>query len=213
MGRAAILLDIGRSSGLFDWLFSLVSMRTLVKLFLGCLLLGLAFASWKVGVRITGKKKKEVIRFMKEVEEKLRIEREREALKEKVEIRREEKEELQKFPDELLMKIANRMWEVMMENVEKLSTCCNELGGCLFSPSPLLLMIRLPQILIFFLSALGTEHILNQLVSSVPGMPFVYNGIAYPYDVDVRRSLCSVRFEKLQLQLNLYVALAGSDQL
>jgi len=159
MGRAAILLDIGRSSGLFDWLFSLVSMRTLVKLFLGCLLLGLAFASWKVGVRITGKKKKEVIRFMKEVEEKLRIEREREALKEKVEIRREEKEELQKFPDELLMKIANRMWEVMMENVEKLSTCCNELG---------------------------TEHILNQLVSSVPGMPFVYNGIAYPYDVDAR---------------------------
>jgi hypothetical protein len=128
----ARLMDEGlamgeKGMGLADRVFSFISPRTIFMLFLRCLLLGLAIAFYQVVARVK-REKQEVLRFMRDVEQKLKDEREREAQKEKVESRREEMEELQKFPDELFMKIANRMWVVMMENVEKLITSCNELG-------------------------------------------------------------------------------------
>lgn len=144
--------------GLADRVSAFISPRTIFMLFLRCLLLGLAFAFYQVVARVK-REKREVLRFMRDVEQKLKAEREREAQKEKVESRREEMEELQKFPDELFMKIANRMWEVMMENVEKLITSCNELG---------------------------TERILNELTAPVPGVTFVYNGITYSYNINAR---------------------------
>ena len=32
----------------------------------------------------------------------------------------------------------------------------------------------------------GTERILNELTAPVPGVAFVYNGITYPYNINVR---------------------------
>jgi len=95
-----------------------------------CLLLGLAYAFYRALRRIK-QEKEEVFKFMKDVENKLKAEREREALKEKAASLREEKEELQKFPDEMFMKTATRMWDLMQECVEKLLTACNEQGTTL----------------------------------------------------------------------------------
>ena len=119
-------------------LLSFITPRTIFLLFLRCLLLGLAFAFYQVVARVK-RQKREVLQFMRDVEAKLQAERARQAQEEQAESRREELEELQKFPDELFMKIANRMWEVMMEHVEHLGASCHEHGTLL----PLLLRMMM----------------------------------------------------------------------
>lgn len=120
--------------GIADRVLTIISPRIIFMLFLRCLLLGLAFAFYQV-IRRVNEEKQEVIKFMRDVEQKLKAEQDREVLKDRAEIRREEKEELQKFPDEFFMKVANRMWSVMLDSVEKLITACNEQGTTYISIS------------------------------------------------------------------------------
>lgn len=172
-GESSSLTMGEKSIELADRFFSFISPRTILMLFLRCLLLGLAFAFYQVLRRIK-KEKEEVIKFMRDVEQKLKAERDREELKEKAESRREEKEELQKFPDELFMKVATRMWEVIQESTEKLITACNEQG----TKKELL---SLEDLLLNRVISTGTDRVLYELT----GKAYAYNGITYSQDINV----------------------------